>query len=170
MNDYEQAISKLQKALELKRIIYPEKAAPEVGLAFRLLATAFLRLQKYEKALSCFQEALRIFEVNQSADDEMECVLNIALCYKGLKNRDYALENFGKVEEMCVRKSVSDRMRQDIHETMADIFTEEEYGDKSKVLHHLKEAATILKRIKLSENDEEALNELEAKILSLDIT
>jgi hypothetical protein len=111
---------------------------------------------------------LEYFEVNLSADDETECVLHIALCYGGLKNLVSALETFRKVEELCVRKSVSDRVRLDIHKTLADTFTEEEYGDRSKVLYHLKEAEAIFKRIKRSETEEDELTEVQAKILSLE--
>jgi hypothetical protein len=55
----------------------------------------------------------------------------------------------------------------DIHKTLADTFTEEEYGDNSKVLYHLKEAEGIFKRIKRSETQEETLIEVQATILSL---
>ena len=154
----------------MKRVIYEEKAKPEpeVALACHMLARALFEHQEYEKALPYFQEALEYFEVNQSADDETECVLHIALCYGGLKNIVRALETFRKVEELSVRKSVSDNIRLDIHKTLADTFTQEEYGDKSKVLYHLKEAEGIFKRIKRSETQEEALIEVQAKILSLE--
>jgi tetratricopeptide (TPR) repeat protein len=154
----------------MKRVIYEEKAKPEseVALACHMLARALFEHQEYEKALPYFQEALEYFEVNQSADDETECVLHIALCYGGLKNLVRALETFRKVEELSVRKSVSDNIRLDIHKTLADTFTQEEYGDKSKVLYHLKEAEGIFKRIKRSETQEEALIEVQAKILSLE--
>ena len=170
LKEWEQAIPKLQKALELKRVIYPENAAPAVALACRLLATALLKHQEYGKALPYFQKALEIFEINQSTDDETDCVLNIALCYKGLQNIDSALDAFRKTEELCVQKSMSDSMRLSIHMIMADIFTEEEYEDRSRVLHHLNEAEAILQRIERSETDEEDLKELQAKILSLEIT
>jgi tetratricopeptide (TPR) repeat protein len=154
----------------MKRVIYEEKAKPEpeVALACHMLARALFEHQEYEKALPYFQEALEYFEVNQSADDETECVLHIALCYGGLKNLVRALETFRKVEELSVRKSVSDNIRLDIHKTLADTFTQEEYGDKSKVLYHLKEAEGIFKRIKRSETQEEALIEVQAKILSVE--
>ena len=154
----------------MKRVIYEEKAKPEreVALACCLLARALFEHQEYEKALPYFQEALEYFEVNQSADDETECVLHIALCYGGLKNLVRALETFRKVEQLSVRKSVSDNIRLDIHKTLADTFTQEEYGDKSKVLYHLKEAEGIFKRIKRSETQEEALIEVQAKILSVE--
>ena len=170
LNQWEQAIPKLQQALEMKRVIYEEKAKPEreVALACRLLARALFEHQEYEKALPYFQEALEYFEVNLSADDETECVLHIALCYAGLKNLVRALETFRKVEELCARKSVSDNIRLDIHQTLADTFTEEEYGDNSKVLYHLKEAEGIFKRIERSETQEDALIEVQARILSLE--
>jgi tetratricopeptide (TPR) repeat protein len=154
----------------MKRVIYEEKAKPEpeVALACRLLARALFEHQKYEKAMPYFREALEYFEVNLSADDETECVLHIALCYGRLKNLVSALETFRKVEKLCVRKSVSDRVRLDIHKTLADTFTEEEYGDRSKVLYHLKEAEAIFKRIKRSETEEDELTEVQAKILSLE--
>ena len=50
--------------------------------------------------------------------------------------------------------------RLDIHQTMADILTEEEYGDRSKLLYHLKEAENILKEMKRSEDDEDNLSEI----------
>ena len=154
----------------MKRVIYEEKVKPEpeVALACRLLARALFGHQEYEKALPYFQEALEYFEVNQLAGDETQCVLHIALCYGGLKNLVSALETFRKVEELCVRKSVSDSIRLDIHKTLADTFTEEEYGNRSKVLYHLKEAEAIFKRIKRSETQEEELIEVQAKILSLE--
>jgi hypothetical protein len=112
---------------------------------------------------------LKYFEVNQFQDEEMQCVLNIALCYKGLKNVDCTFDNMKRVEEMCLRKSENDRTRLDIHQTMADIYTEEEYADRCKLLHHLKDAENILMRMKRSEKDEETLSEIQAKIFSLDI-
>ena len=110
----------------MKRVIYEEKAKPEqeMALACHLLARALFEHQEYEKALPYFQEALEYFEVNQFADDETECVLHIALCYAGLTNLVSALETFRKVEQLCVRKSVSDSVRLDIHKTMADTFNE----------------------------------------------
>ncbi|CAB4006743.1 tetratricopeptide repeat [Paramuricea clavata] len=170
LNQWEQAFPKLEQALEMKRVIYEEKDKPEadVALACRFLARALFKHQEYQKALPYFQEALEYFEVNQSADDETQCVLHIALCYGGLKNLVSALETFRKVEELCVRKSVSDSIRLGIHKTMADTFTEEEYGDRSKVLYHLKEVEAIFKRIKRSETQEEELIEVQAKILSLE--
>jgi tetratricopeptide (TPR) repeat protein len=156
----------------MKRVIYEEKAKPEreVALACWLLARALFEHQEYEKALPYFQEALEYFEFNQSADDETECVLHIALCYAGLKNLVSALETFRKVEQLCVRKSVSDSVRLDIHKTMADTFNEEEYRDRSKVSYHLKEAETIFKRMERSETQEEELIEVQAKILSLEFS
>ena len=153
----------------MKRVFYEERAAPEVALNCNLLAEALLKHQEYEKALPYFQEALKYFEVSLSQDDETQCVLNIALCYKGLKNVDCALDNIKKVEELCVRKSVRAITRLDIHQTMADILTEEEYGNRSKLLYHLKEVETILKGMKRSEDDEDTLSEIQGKILSLDI-
>jgi tetratricopeptide (TPR) repeat protein len=111
-----------------------------------LLARALFKHQEYEKALPYFQEALEYFEINQSAGDETQCVLHIALCYGGLKNLVSALETFRKVEELCVRKSLSDSIRLGIHKTLADTFTEEEYGDRSEVVYHLKEAEAIFNR------------------------
>lgn len=165
----EEAIPKLEKALELKREIYQDNATPDLAMAFRLLALALLKHKEFEKALPYFQKALEMFEVIQSADDEAECVVNIALCYKGLKNPGSAQEAFEKAGEMCAKKPINDRMRLDIHTDIAETFTEEEYADKSKVLHHLTEAEAILKRIKQSETDEENLNEIQAKILSLKV-
>ena len=105
LNEWQETILKLQKALEIKRVFYEEKAAPEVALNCHLLVRALLKHQEYEKALSYFQEALKYFDVSHSLDDETQCALNIALCYKGLKNVDCALDNIKKVEElMCVRK------------------------------------------------------------------
>jgi tetratricopeptide (TPR) repeat protein len=95
----------------MKRVIYEGKAEAEVALACRLLARALFEHQQYEKALPYFQEALENFEVDQSADDDTQCVLHIALCYRGLKNLVRALETFRKVEELCARKSVSDSIR-----------------------------------------------------------
>ena len=169
LNQWEQAIPKLQKALKIKRVIYNEKTVEGVAVTCHLLATALFELEEYEKALLYFQEALAYFQVSTLAGRETQCVLNIALCYKGLKNLDGALNQFRKVDELCVRKSVSDEMQLEIHQTMADTYTEEEYAERSKVLYHLEEARTILERMKRSENDEETLTEIQAKILSLEI-
>ena len=169
LNEWQQAIPKLQNALEMKRVFYKEEAGLELAANCHLLATAFLKHQEYKDALPHFQEALKYFEVNQFQDEEMQCVLNIALCYKGLKNVDCTFDNLKKVEEMCLRKSENDRTRLDIHQTMADIYTEEEYADRCKLLHHLKDAENILMRMKRSEKDEETLSEIQAKIFSLDI-
>jgi tetratricopeptide (TPR) repeat protein len=169
LNQWEQAIPKLQKALEMKRVIYNEKTVEGVAVTCHLLATALFELEEYEKALLYFQEALAYFQVSTLAGRETQCVLNIALCYKGLKNLDGALNQFRKVEELCVRKSVSDQMRLEIHQTMADTYSEEEYAERSNVLYHLEEAKTILERMRRSENDEETLIEIQAKILSLEI-
>ena len=153
----------------MKRVIYNEKTVEGVAVTCHLLATAFFELEEYEKALLYFQEALAYFQVSTLAGRETQCVLNIALCYKGLKNLDGALNQFRKVDELCVRKSVSDQTRLEIHQTMADTYTEEEYAERSKVLYHLEEAKTILERMRRSEDDEDTLTEIQAKILSLEI-
>ncbi|XP_028412663.1 uncharacterized protein LOC114535578 [Dendronephthya gigantea] len=170
LKEWKEAIPKLDRALELKRAIYQERATPDVATAFRLLATALLEHQEYERALSHFQKALEMFEVFQSADDETECFLNIALCYKGMKNPSSALKAFEKAGEMCVKRPTSDRMRLGVHMEIAETFIEEEYANKSKALHHLEAAEDILKRIKQTDTDEENLNELQAKIISLKIS
>ena len=169
LDQYEEAISMLQKALGLLRIIFEEKpAASQVGFACLNLAKAFLYHQKHHEALSCFQEALEIFKVNHAEDNEAECVLGIARCYKNLKNFDLAVKMFTRVEKLFARKSGRDRTQLHIHKEIADIFIAEEYADRSKGLHHLKEAEAILKRIQKSEKDEDDLTELQAKILSLE--
>lgn len=169
LNQYEEAISRLEKALGLMRIIFEENpAAPQVGLACLNLAKAYLYHEKYENALSCFQEALEIFKVNHADNNEAECVLGIAQCYKSLKNFDLAVKMFTKVEKLFARESGNDRTRLDIHKEIANIFIADEYADRSKGLQHLKEAEAILKRIGQSEKDEDDLTELQAKILSLE--
>ena len=161
----------------MKRIIYEgKKAAPEIALACLHLAEAFFQNKEHEKALSYFQEALETYEANRGAKDEAEhaphgkaeCLLHITLCYKALKKIDDAKSSFKKLEKLCVGKSLDDEMQLKLHKEMADIFVEKEYEDRPKVLHHLKEAEEILKRIKQSEEDEVTLMELQAKIVSLD--
>ena len=170
LNEWEQAIFKLHEGLELKRIIYQgEKAKPEVALACFLLAEALFQNKEPEKALPYFQEALEIHKANQAAEDEVECLLHITLCYKALKKIDDAKGSLKKLEKLCVSKSLHDEMQLKIHKEMADIFVEEEYEDRSKGLYHLKEAEAILRRIKQSEEDEVTLLELQAKIVSLDL-
>ena len=170
LNDWEQAISKLQEGLEMKRIIYRgKKAASEIALACFLLAEAFFQNKEHQKALPYFQEALQIYQANQAAEDEAECLLNITLCYKALKKIDDTKSFLKKLEKLCVGKSLKDDMLLKIHEEMADIFVEEEYEDRSKGLYHLKEAEAMLRRIKQSEEDEVSLMELQAKIVSLDL-
>ena len=171
LNQCEEAISNLQKALQIKRTVYDgNEMALELGQSCGFLATAFFKHDKYEEAIPYLQEAIANFHANKSVDEEMECILDMARCYKHLKNLDRALEWLRKVEELCVGKSGSDKTRLNIHKQLADIFIEEEYSDRSKALHHLKEAETIAKRIKHSENDDDVeLYELQARILSLEI-
>ena len=169
LDQYEEAISTLEKALGLMRIVFEEKPpATPMGFACLNLAKAYLYHKKYEKALSCFQEVLEIFKVYHAEDEEAECVLGILRCYKSLKNFDLAVKMFTMVEKLFARESGSDRTRLDIHKEIADIFIAEEYADRSKGLHHLKEAEAILKQIQQSEKDEDDLTELQAKILSLE--
>ena len=131
LDQWEQAIQRLEKALEMKRIIYEENAAPDnVAKTCHLLARALLENQEYQKALPYFHEALEYFEASQSADNESECLLQIAPCYKGLQNRELASEMCSKVKKLCARKSVSDETRLNVHEIMADNFTGEENTDK----------------------------------------
>ena len=169
MGELEKAIPKLQEALELKRIIYQQKKEePEVAQACRLLADALFQNKEYEKALSYFQEALEIYEVHQSAEDEAECLLYITLCNKALKKIDFAKSSLKKLEELCASKSLKDNMLLHIHKEIADIFFEEEYKERSKGLYHLKQAEAILIRVKQSDEEEETLTELQAKIMSLE--
>ena len=133
LNQWEEAIPKLEKALEMKRIIYEEKAERDVVSTCHLLARALFENHKYRKALTYFEEALRYFEVSQSPDEETNCGLHIALCHKSLKNHDIASAAFEKVKVLCARESVSDEMREEFHKTMAIAFADEaENTDKSK--------------------------------------
>ena len=139
-------------------------------MALRLLALALYKHEEYEKALPYYKEALEIFDDDEgSADEAAECVLYIALCYDDLKNVGCALDTFNKLEQFCSRKPVTNEWRLDIHKTMAEIFTNEEYEDRCKGLCHLKQAEVILKRIKQSEADELDLKEIQAKIFSLEL-
>ena len=170
LKQWKQAISKLEKALELKRVIFQENPK-EVAKTICLLASALLKNEEYKKALSYSQEALEIFNACHSADDAIDCIVDIAKCYKGLKNRSRAFATFRIIEGLCARDTaVSNERREWVHEVLADIFMEEEYSDKPKALHHLKEAEAILRRIKQSIEDEKDLRELQAKIVNLEIT
>ena len=122
LNQWEEAIPKLEKGLEMRRNIYEGKVALDVVSICYLLARALFQNHEYQKALTYFEEALRYFEVSQSPDDETNCALYIALCHKSLKNHDKASAAFEKVEVLCARESVSDEMREDIHKTMAEAF------------------------------------------------
>ena len=69
MNELEQAIPKLQEALELKKIFYQNiKAPPEVAASYYLLADTLFQNKEHEKALPYFQEALEICETNKSVN------------------------------------------------------------------------------------------------------
>ena len=140
-----------------------------MGLACLNLAKALLYHEEYEKALSCFQEALEIFKVNPAAvSNKAGCVLGIAQCYRNLRNLDLAVKMFKWADELYSSMSGSDRTRLDIHTEMADIFIADEYAARSEGLQHLKEAEAILMRIQKSEKDEDCLAELQAKVLSLE--
>ena len=133
LNQWEEAIPKLEKAFEMRRIIYERKAVPDVVSTCHLLASALFENHEYQKALTYFEEALRYFEVCQSPDNETNCALHIALCHRSLKNHDIASAAFEKVEVLCARESVSDKIRVKIHKAMAAAFAEEaENTDKSK--------------------------------------
>ena len=149
MNELEQAIPKLQEALELKKIFYQNiKAPPEEAASYYLLADALFQNKEHEKALPYFQEALEICETNQSADDEAECLLYITLWNKALKKIDTAKSSLKKLEELCASKSLKDKMLLNLHKEIADIYIEEECEDRSKSSYHLKEAEAILMRVK----------------------
>ncbi|XP_028392191.1 uncharacterized protein LOC114516807 [Dendronephthya gigantea] len=120
LNQWEEAIPKLEKALELRRIIYEGKAVPDVASTCEFLATALFKNHEYQKALTYFEEALKYFEVCQTPDNETKCALHIALCHKSLKNFDLAWKAFEKVKVLCARESVSDEMRDEVQETMAE--------------------------------------------------
>ncbi|XP_028391922.1 uncharacterized protein LOC114516594 [Dendronephthya gigantea] len=120
LNQWEEAIPKLEKALEMRRIIYEGKAVPDVASTCDFLATALFKNHEYQKALTYFEEALKYFEVCQSPDNETKCVLFIALCHKRLKNFDLASKAFEKVKVLCARESISDEMRDEVQETMAE--------------------------------------------------
>lgn len=170
LKQWEQAISKLEVALKFKRVIF-EESPKEVAKTICLLASALLENEEYEKALSYSQEALKIFKANHAADDEIDCIVSVAKCYKGLKNRDRAFATFRIIEELCARNSaVSDEMRQWVHEVVAEFFMEEEYSDRLRAMYHLKESEAILRRIKQSLEDEKELRELQTKIANLEIT
>ncbi|XP_028392173.1 uncharacterized protein LOC114516792 [Dendronephthya gigantea] len=120
LNQWEEAIPKLKNALEMRRIIYEGKAVPDVASTCEFLATALFKNHEYQKALTYFEEALKYFEVCQSPDNETKCALHIALCHKSLKNFDLASKAFEKVKVLCARESVSDEMRDEVQETMAE--------------------------------------------------
>ncbi|XP_028391998.1 uncharacterized protein LOC114516664 isoform X2 [Dendronephthya gigantea] len=120
LDQWEEAIPKLEKALEMWKIIYERKAVPDVAFTCKLLATALFENHEYQKALTYFEEALKYFEVCQSPDNETNCALHIALCHKSLKNFDLASKAFEKVKVLCARESVSDEMRDEVQETMAE--------------------------------------------------
>lgn len=168
LNQWDEAICKLRQALEMKKAIYREvKSSPEVALACFLLAEALLKHKQHEEALVYFREALKIHESLQSIDDVVECLLNIGQCYKDLKKLGKAMETFDEVKELCsTSKTLDRRMILRFHKEMANVYTEE-VEDKSKTLVHLQEATAILTQLDKTENDEETLNELQAKILSL---
>ena len=169
LSQWDEAISKLQKAHELTRRFCGEKGL-EAAMALLELALALYEHEEYRKALPYFQEASEVFDADEgSADEAAECVLYIAHCYDGLKNVDCMLDTIEKLEQFCSTKPVCDELRLKIHKTMAEIFTKEEYEDRCKGLCHLKQAEVILKRIKQSEKDEQDLKEIQAKIMSLEL-
>ena len=168
LKQWEQAIPKLQEALKMNRLMYQDKSL-QIATAIRWLATAHFKNEEYDKALRYFLDAMEIFATNKSTDVETECALYIAQCHKFLKNFDSASEMFEKVEDLCFRNSFSDDVQLWVHETMGEAFTEGEYLDRRKGLYHLKEAEAILKRIEKTEDDEENLRELQAKIMNLEI-
>lgn len=163
LKEWDQAISWLKKALELKKIFYGKNPSDEVANALRLLSTAYLEHNEYKNALQHFQECLQILQVINSPDEEVECILNIANCHKGLNNDVAALNALCRVEEFCAKNSCSDEMRLYVHNELSDLYCEK-YTNKSKALHHLKEAEAILQRQK----NEEDLSEIQAKIFSLE--
>ena len=171
LNQWDEAISKLRQVLQMKRDIYHEAiSSPEVALACFLLAEALFKHEKHEEALAYFEEALKIHQSLQSIDDVVECLLNIAQCYKDLKKFGNAMETFDKVKVLCsTSKTLDQRMCLRFHNEMAYVFTEEELEDKNKTFLHLQEAAAILTQLEKTEKDEETLNELQAKILSLQL-
>ncbi|XP_028404843.1 uncharacterized protein LOC114527414 [Dendronephthya gigantea] len=120
LNQWEEAIPKLEKALELRKIIYEGKAVPDVASTCDCLARALFFNHEYQKALTYFEEALKYFEVCQSPDNETKCALLIALCHKSLKNFDLASKAFEKVKVLCARESVSDGMRDAAQKKMAE--------------------------------------------------
>lgn len=171
LNQWKEATGKLEKALWMKRIIYEDTNLKEIAIACRLLAKALLKQHEYQKALPYFKEALGYFEASDSPDDEIRCVLNISLCYKGLKDLRKALESLKRIEKLCVEKLVSDKVQVDFHIAIADVFLEEECEEKYQGLYHLKKAEAILIRIEQSEMNLGAqLIEIQAKILSLGIS
>ena len=155
----------------MKKDIYHEVTfSPEVALACFLLAQALFKHGKHEEALAYFEEALKIHQSLQSIDDVVKCLLNIAQCYKDLKKLGKAMETFDKVKVLCsTSKTLDQRMCLRFHNEMAYVFTEEELEDKNKTFLHLQEAAAILTQLEKTEKDEETLNELQAKILSLQL-
>ena len=171
LNQWDEAICKLHQALQMKRDIYHEVTSPpEVALACFLLAKALLKHKKHQEALVHFEEALQIHQSLESMDDVVECLLNIAQCYKDLKKLGKAIETFDKVKGLCsTSKTLDDRMILRFHKEMADVFTEKEFEDKNKTFFHLQEAAAILTQLEKTEKDEEILKELQAKILSLQL-
>ena len=171
LNQWEEAISKLRQALEMKRILYQEvKFHPEIARACSLLAKSLLHEKEFEEALTYLQEALELHQNLQATNDVAECLIYTALCYNGLKKPRKAMETLGKFEKLySTNKQLDKRIIFHYHQEMADHFIEGEFEDKVKGLHHLQEAYELFKQLEQTEADEATLNELQAKILSLQL-
>ena len=137
-----------------------------------LLAEALSESEEHaEEALVFYQEALARHQSLKSTDDVLECLLYMARSYTSLKVFEKVIETFVEAEKIfSTCPKIDGRLAVLVYQEMADFFTEVEVTNKTKAIESLQKAAAILERIKVSEKDEENLVEVQAKILSLELS